>query len=108
MASVRENQAFYSRYKFILFSEFTFFVNDDIIRDQIQQAESRNLFGFTSKMNKKYYFGKIQLNSIYNAGIRHDMTTDSRLSNTKKREFLSDIKLGNITEIIFTLLHSNK
>ena len=93
-----ENQTFYSRYKFNLYSNFTFFLNDPINGDEIQQAESRNIFGYASKLNHKYFFGNKTLYSTYGAGFRHDATKDSRLSNVIQRKFLGDIKLGDIKE----------
>ncbi|MFZ1451513.1 MAG: TonB-dependent receptor, partial [Ferruginibacter sp.] len=93
-----ENQAFYSRYKFNLYSNFTFFLNDPVNGDEIQQAESRNIFGYATKFNHKYFFGNKTLYSTYGAGLRQDATKDSRLSNVVTRKFLSDIKLGNIKE----------
>ncbi len=93
-----ENQAFYSRYKFNLYSNFTFFLNDPVNGDEIQQAESRNIFGYASKLNHKYFFGSKSLQSTYGAGLRQDATKDSKLSNVVRRKFLSDIKLGDIKE----------
>ncbi len=93
-----ENQAFYSRYKFNLYSNFTFFLNDPVNGDEIQQAESRNIFGYATKFNHKYFFGNKTLYSTYGAGLRLDATKDSRLSNVVTRKFLSDIKLGDIKE----------
>ena len=93
-----ETQVFYSRYIFNLFSNFTFFLNDPLNGDEIQQAESRDIFGLTSKINQKYFFGNTQLSATYGTGIRYDHTADSKLSNVVKRQFLSNIKLGNIKE----------
>ncbi|MEO6252762.1 MAG: TonB-dependent receptor [Ferruginibacter sp.] len=93
-----ENQAFYSRYKFNLYSNFTFFLNDPVNGDEIQQSESRNIVGYSTKLNQKYFFGNKTLQSTYGAGLRHDATKDSRLSNAVSRKFLSDIKLGDIKE----------
>jgi outer membrane cobalamin receptor len=93
-----ENQLYYSRYKFNLYSNFTFFLNDSINGDEINQAESRNIFGYSSKINQSYFLNDWTLRSIYGAGLRYDATTDSKLSNEVKREFLSNIQLGNIKE----------
>ena len=93
-----ENQVFYSRYKFNLYSNFTFFLNDAIHGDEIQQTESRNIFGYAAKLNHTYFFGKKTLYSTFGVGLRHDATKDSRLSNAVSRKFLSDIKLGDIKE----------
>jgi TonB-dependent Receptor Plug Domain/CarboxypepD_reg-like domain len=93
-----ENQAFYSHYKFNLYSNFTFFLNDGVNGDEIQQTESRNILGYASKLNHTYFFGNKTLYSTYGAGLRHDATSNSRLSNAVRRKFLSDIKLGDIKE----------
>ena len=93
-----ENQVFYSRYKFSLFSNFTFFLNNPVEGDGINQQEGRNIFGYNSKLNHQYYFNDVSLQSTYGAGVRSDATKDSRLANTVRRRFLENTKLGNIKE----------
>ncbi len=93
-----ENQAFYSRYKFNLYSNFTFFLNDPVNGDEIQQSENRNIIGYATKLNHIHFFGDKTLYSTYGAGLRYDATRDSRLSNVVSRKFLGDIKLGDIKE----------
>ncbi len=96
--TVWENQFFYSKYKFNLFSNFTFFLNDTLNGDGIQQAEGRNLFGFSSKLKEKRFFGNATLTSTDAIGIRYDATNNSKLANVVKRQFLNDVKLGDINE----------
>jgi hypothetical protein len=93
-----ENQFFYSRYKFSLFSNFTFFLNDQVNGDGINQAEERNLFGFSSKLKEKHFFGNATLTSTDAVGIRYDATNNSKLTNVVKRAFISNVKLGDIKE----------
>jgi outer membrane cobalamin receptor len=93
-----ENQAYYSKYKFNLYSNFTFFANDPINSDGIQQAESRDIFGYSSKYNQRKVYKNWTLNSTYGVGIRYDATNNSQLANVVKRQFLSNVKLGNIKE----------
>jgi outer membrane cobalamin receptor len=95
---ILENQAFLNRYKFSLYSNFTFFLNDDVNGDQINQSEARNIFGFTSKLKQKYFFKNWTLNSVDGIGIRRDATDESQLSNTIKRQFLGYVKYGDIKE----------
>lgn len=92
------NQFYYSRYIFSLFSDFTFYLNDPVNGDEIHQAEKRNVLGYVSKIEKKYFFDNWSLNSIYAAGIRYDATDSSMLSHVVKRQFLNYEKLGNINE----------
>ncbi len=96
--TVWENQAYYSRYIFNLYSNFTFFLNDPVNGDEIQQAEKRNIVGYLSKLDHQYSFNKWNLHSTYGAGLRYDATKNSQLSNAVKRVFLDYIKLGDIKE----------
>ena len=93
-----QNQAFYSRYKFNLYSNFTFYLNDPINGDEINQAENRNILGFNSTFKEKRFFGKAVLNSTDGVGVRYDATNDSKLANVVKRQFVDYIKLGDIKE----------
>lgn len=93
-----ENQAFLNRYKFNLYSDFTFYLNDPVNADEINQAEKRNIFGFISKLKHKYFLKGFTLNSVYAAGVRHDAIDESKLAHVVKREFISYVKLGDITE----------
>jgi outer membrane cobalamin receptor len=93
-----ENQAFFSRYIFNLYSNFTFFLNDPVNGDGINQSESRNIFGYNSKLDHKYVLGNAELNSVYGAGMRYDATTDSRLAHTVRRSFLDNVMLGDVKE----------
>ena len=91
-----ENQVFFSRYDFNLYSNFN--LNDRVNGDEINQAEKRNVFGYASKLDHHYYFGNRGLQSTYGAGLRYDATADSKLAHVVKREFLNNIKLGDIRE----------
>jgi outer membrane cobalamin receptor len=93
-----ENQAFYSRYTFNLYSDFTFFLNDDINGDEINQAENRDIIGYSSKLSQRYTKRNWSLQSTYAAGTRYDVTTNSTLAHVVKRQLLNDIKLGDIKE----------
>ncbi len=96
--STWENQIFYNRYKFSLFSDFTFFLNDPINGDEINQAEARNILGFTSKLKEKRFFGNLTLSSTDGIGVRRDATNGSKLAHVVKRQFLEYVRLGDITE----------
>lgn len=96
--STWESQAYYSRYLFDLYSNFTFFLKDSINGDAINQAEKRNLMGFQTTFNTKQYLNNLTLQSTYGAGIRYDAIDQSQLANTVKREFTGNVKLGDIHE----------
>ncbi len=94
-----ENQVFFSRYKFKLFSNFTFFLNDPVSGDGIVQAEDRNIFGFSSKFKEKYFFSKWTLSSTGGVGLRYDDTENSQLGHQVKRQFINNVMLGDINEL---------
>ena len=95
--STWENQAFYTRNKFSLFSNFTFYLVDSINGDEINHAESRNLFGYLSKFTHKSNIGKAALTSIYGAGIRYDATTNALIHDVE-RQVLNYVTWGDIKE----------
>lgn len=92
-----ENQAFYSRNIFSLFSNFTFYLIDPVNGDEINHREKRNLFGYLSTLTHKKSLGAANLTTTYSAGIRYDATTNV-LANNIKRRFLSYTTLGDIKE----------
>ncbi len=96
--STWENQFYFTHYVFNLYSDFTFFLNDTINGDEINQAESRNMLGYLSRFSHKNIFNNWSLASSYGAGFRYDATDSSKLAHVVKREFLNYINLGKIKE----------
>lgn len=91
--------AFYSRYNFELYSNFTFFLEDPVNGDQIRQKENRSIFGFESELNKNYYPGGNPLAFKAAVGLRNDNVNDIELSHTVNRKTtLEQLKLGDINE----------
>ncbi len=93
-----ENQIFYNRYIFNLYSNFTFFLNDPVNGDGIQQQEHRNILGLHSKLKHQYFFGNAVLQSTEGIGLRYDATKNSQLAYQVKRQFIDNIMLGDINE----------
>ncbi|MEO7923788.1 MAG: TonB-dependent receptor [Chitinophagaceae bacterium] len=92
------DQLYYSRYNFNLYSNFTFFLEDDINGDQINQREKRDLWGYTTTAAKSYLLGNRKGSTEFGAGFRNDDIKDISLAHTVKREFLTDIQKGDIKE----------
>jgi outer membrane receptor for Fe3+-dicitrate len=99
---------FYSNYKFELFSNFTFFLEDPINGDQIKQKEDRNIYGVNAELNKSINKESVDWLFQLGFGVRNDATTDSELSHTLNRTTtLEAIKLGDIDESnVFTYLNT--
>lgn len=94
-----KNTFYYSNYNFLLFSNFTFFLNDSINGDQIKQKETRNLFGFQSKYNRSFASSTVDGSWEAGIGVRYDISDGNQLARTKNRkELLSNVQLGDIQE----------
>jgi hypothetical protein len=94
-----EYQAYYSRYHFNLFSNFTFFLNDPVNGDQIKQTEFRDIWSAQVKYQFTREKGGWTFYSTAGTGIRYDETNNSELSHTfRKTTVLQAIQLGNVNE----------
>ncbi len=94
-----KNQVYFSNYEFELFSNFTFFLEDPVLGDQIRQYERRNLLGYHGSYTNDHRLGNKQ--ASFHAGLqyRHDFSRDNELANTTNRtETRSQIQLGDINE----------
>ncbi|MBB4078021.1 hypothetical protein GGR28_000622 [Lewinella aquimaris] len=94
-----KTNAYYSRYDFELYSNFTFFLEDPVNGDQIRQLEDRQTFGLTSELNKSFNFGGEESRLKAGIGLRYDNIDGSELSRTKnRREVLERLQLGDTDE----------
>jgi outer membrane receptor for Fe3+-dicitrate len=95
-----KTSAFYSKYNFELYSNFTFFLDDPINGDQIKQKESRDILGLESVINRKYNFAGSDLGLQGGIGLRYDQVDSLELSHTMNRNTtLNRLKLGNVAEL---------
>ena len=97
--SMLKTQFYAVNYGFNLYSNFTFFLNDSVNGDQINQQEQRNILGFESKHHFRKEWGKLQLEQIVGIGMRNDFIKDISLAHNVQRKFLANKTLGNIDEI---------
>ncbi|NOT74760.1 MAG: TonB-dependent receptor [Cyclobacteriaceae bacterium] len=93
-----ENQLYAIKYNFSLFSNFTFFLKDSVNGDQIHQQEDRWVYGYKGRYTHLSTFLGRTLKSEIGAGARYDVISNIALSHTFKRDFLNDIKRGDIHE----------
>ena len=92
------DQLYFSRYRFDLYSNFTFFLNDNVNGDMIQQKETRNIFGYNTTAAKSYLIGNIKVNTEIGAGFRHDEVVDIELAKATRTTFFNSIQKGDIKE----------
>ena len=80
-------QAYFSRYDFKLFSNFTFFLKDPINGDMIEQIDDRQLFGFKSDYSFYHNVGSFLARATLGGGMRSDDTDVGLWKNTvRERE----------------------
>lgn len=93
---------YYSHYDFDLFSNFTYYMDDPENGDQIRQRENRNLFGWKSKLKRKWKLNSLQIELNGGMGMRYDQVRNNELSHTKNRDtVLHYMALGDIHEANF-------
>ncbi|HEY8937683.1 MAG TPA: TonB-dependent receptor, partial [Cyclobacteriaceae bacterium] len=94
-----ENQVYAVRYDFNLFSNFTFYLNDPVNGDQINQKDGRWVYGYKSRYQQtSNLLGKL-LKTEMGAGTRYDVVNAIALNHTVKRNFLHHVMYGDIREL---------
>ncbi len=93
------DQLYFTRYKFNLYSNFTFFLQDPVNGDMINQREGRNVFGFHTTETKSYLIGNKRAATEFGAGFRLDDVNDIQLAKAPGRTFREYIQLGDIKEL---------
>ncbi|WP_394772904.1 TonB-dependent receptor [Flavobacterium sp.] len=88
-----EVMGWYSKYNFNLYSDFTFYLNDPINGDEIQQKDGRNIYGTEFKHVKNFVLtnGSIELTS--GIGFRNDDIGTLQLNHVYHRDLLLDKKM---------------
>ena len=90
---------FYSRYNFLLFSNFTFFLEDPINGDQIKQSENRDIFGFNAQFTKEVKWLNNSVTITAGTGLRTDIVKNNELSHTlNRKQTLNSIQFGDINQ----------
>ncbi len=92
------DQIYYTKNIFNLYSNFTFFLNDPVNGDEINQKENRNLWGYNGSFSKQYHAGNKKMNTTIVYGIRYDAIKNARLDHVVDRVFLNHIQSGEIKE----------
>ncbi|UOQ53311.1 TonB-dependent receptor [Hymenobacter cellulosivorans] len=95
--AVLRQQAYYSKYDFSLYSNFTFFLQDPINGDGIQQVDDRHLFGYTATYDQETQLGSRRLHSTLGIGTRNDFS-NLALRHTVRREVLDTVTNGRLYE----------
>jgi outer membrane receptor protein involved in Fe transport len=94
-----KSQVYFSRYKFELYSNFTFFDRDPVNGDQIRQKEDRQILGYNGSVHLKNRLFGLNFEQEMGLSLRYDEVTGNELSYTKTRKTsLDTAKFGDIQE----------
>lgn len=94
-----KSRAYFSKYDFELFSNFTFFLDDPENGDQIRQVEDRQIFGLESVYVLQSSPSGFDFNLQAGAGLRYDKVNGNELSHTANRKItLEQLALGDVNE----------
>lgn len=95
-----KSRAYFSKYDFELYSNFTFFLEDPVNGDQIKQKENRNIIGVETVLHEHLRSGFAEsVNLQAGVGLRYDEVIDNELSRTLNRKStLSNVALGDVFE----------
>ncbi len=96
--AVLRQQVYYSRYDFSLFSNFTFFLQDSVRGDEINQRETgRNIYGYTATYDRESQLGTRTLHSTLGVGTRID-DAGLDLRHAQRRSITDTITSGRLFE----------
>ncbi len=94
------NQLYISKYRFELYSNFTFYKEDPVNGDQIRQKENRSITGYNGSYQKEFYIGTIKTETKAGIQVRYDAVENLELTRTKNRVInTKDIMFGNVNEM---------
>lgn len=92
------NSAWFSHYRFNLFSNFTFYLNDPLNSDQINQTESRLSGGANSDYTHPLEWGEAHGQWQGGIGFRYDRIDDLALHHTVSRHRIGSFAVGDADE----------
>ncbi|GAA4348557.1 TonB-dependent receptor [Hymenobacter saemangeumensis] len=95
--AVLRQQAYYSRYRFNLFSNFTFFKENPEQGDAIQQSDDRHIVGYTGTYDREGQLAGRALHSTFGLGTRID-ATDVALLNAVQRSVTDTVITGRVNQ----------
>jgi hypothetical protein len=93
------SNAFYVKYDFELYSNFTFFLNNPVNGDQILQKENRQIYGVNNEIKHFSKHKGFDLLLHSGLGFRYDKILDNKLSNTlHRKKTIKIIQYGDVFE----------
>jgi len=95
-----KNQAFFVKYDFNLYSNFTLYLNDSLNGDEINQIDKRNILGYRGLISFRKDAGGSVFKTTLGAGFRMDFS-DISLAKSRQRSFISYLADGKLDQKSF-------
>lgn len=92
------NNIYFVHNEYALYSNFTFFLNDSVNGDMIEQLENRNIFGYTFAYDRKDKVGNTSWAGTFSAGVRSDWV-NLALNTTALRTVTEEINKSIVNEV---------
>ena len=94
-------QPYFSRYNFKLFSNFTFFLEDDENGDMIEQTDNRTILGLNTEYQFKQSIYSMQSNTTFGGGFRSDDIAVSLWHSPNRRRLTQSVNSDIIEQNLF-------
>lgn len=89
--------AYATRYRFNLYSNFTFFDRDPVNGDQIEQSDDRTVLGGDFRFRRHFHYGPSKISATFGTQVRAD-SIENGLYDAVKRERVIDRVDAGVTE----------
>jgi outer membrane receptor protein involved in Fe transport len=93
-----QTMAYWFKYRLNLFSNFTYFLNDPVHGDQFEQADDRNVYGWTGSWSKLGELFGAQTRNTLGFELRQDRIAPVGLYSTYRRDRLSTTREDDVVE----------
>jgi outer membrane receptor protein involved in Fe transport len=93
-----QTTAYWFKYDLNLFSNFTYFLADPVNGDQFEQADDRNVYGWTGSWKREDTWRGVTLRSALGFELRQDRIQPVGLHATLRRERLSTTREDRVVE----------
>ena len=93
-----QSTAYWFKYRLNLYSNFTYWLNDPVNGDQFEQADDRNVYGWTGEWQKNVRFLDRPTRTSLGFELRQDRIKPVGLYATRERERLSTTREDDVIE----------
>lgn len=98
-----EVSGYFSDYSLNLFANPTYFLNDPVNGDQIEQQDRRQLWGGKVQHSSEHLWGRRSLTPTFGVEMRHDDVDSVALFNTRARQRIGTVRDDQVEETSYSV-----